>query len=90
MCKVEYQPVINPSDFLIIGNIPALKAECEAIRYGELDSAFGQAMQIKKHDEAIRLLQNEQRHYFGAIKPAVNVSPFGSARLGNQCIGSLI
>ena len=90
MCVVEYQPVINPSDFLIIGNVPALKAECESIRYSEIDNALSQSLSIKKHADAIRLLNDEVTHYIGRSKPAVNVAIFGSAQLERACIGTLL
>lgn len=90
LCKVEYQPVINPSDYLIIGNVPALKAECESIRYSEIDNALSQTLSVKKHADAIRLLNEELTHYIGKSNPAINVAPFGSAYLANQSIGILI
>lgn len=80
MCKYEYVPVTQPTDFLIIGNIPALKAECESIRYGELDSGNGAQLSALKHKEAIRLLNQELQHYEGHDYPAVVVVP-------NQAIG---
>lgn len=90
LCKLEYRPAINPSDFLIIANVPALKAECESVRYSEMDNMAAQAMSIKKHQEAIKLLSDEVTHYIGKSKPAINVAPYGSARLENAGIGVLI
>jgi hypothetical protein len=90
LLKVEYQPVINPSDFLIIGNIPALKAECQSIRFSEIDNATSEALSVKKHEDAVALLNAELKHYIGALKPAINVAPYGSAKLENQQIGILI
>jgi len=87
MCKLEYRPVINPSDVLIIGNIPALKMECESIRYAEMDSVEGTNMSMVKHKEAIKLLNAELRHYLGALNPAINWAPFGNARLEYQGVG---
>lgn len=89
MCKYEYRPVVSPSDVLIIGNIPALKMECESIRYGEMDSGEGLAMSQIKHKEAIKLLNAELRHYLGALNPAINWAPFGNSRLEYQGIGQL-
>lgn len=90
LLKVDYRPVINPSDFLIVANPNALIAMCQSIRYGEMDSAFGQAMQIKKRDEAVKLLQQEVTNQIGKTKPAINVAPFGSAYLDRACIGTMI
>lgn len=90
LLKVEYTPVVNPSDFLIISNVPALKAECESIRYGEIDNATSQALAQNSHAKAISLLNQELTHYIGKSKPAINVAPYGSAALERQMIGTLI
>lgn len=89
LLKVEYTPAINPSDFLIIGNVPALKAECESIRYSEIDNEASQVFSVKKHQDAIALLNAEITHYVGKSRPAINVAPYGSARLENSMIGIL-
>jgi hypothetical protein len=88
MAKYEYQPVVNPTDFLIIGNIPALKAKCESIRFSEIDNANSQAMALLKHRQAVKLLNQELQHY-GGDQPDVNVAVFGTAKLERQMIGSL-
>lgn len=90
LLKVEYAPVVNPSDYLIIGNRAALKAKCESIRYSEVDNLASQAMAVKKNADAIALLNKELSHEIGKSRPAINVAPFGSARLENQCIGTLL
>lgn len=87
LCKYDYRPVVNPSDVLIIGNIAALKCECESIRYAEMDSMEGQALSVKKHLDAIKLLNAELSHYLGRNNPATNWAPFGNARLERQGIG---
>lgn len=89
MAKLEYLPARRPTDFLIIGNIPALKEECLAIRYGEMDSGTGAALANKCHRNAIRLLNQELTHYLGKDRVAVNFAPFGTAKLVNQNIGGL-
>lgn len=90
MAKLEAVPVYKDTDYLVIGNLPALISECEAIRYSEMDSPTALAMEDRKHKEAIRLLQNELRHYMGSHKPAVTNPIFGTARLEYQRIGQLI
>lgn len=89
LLKLEFTPVVNPSDFLIIGNIPALKEECESIRYDEMDNSSGAQFSILKHRNAIRQLNIELDHYLGVMNPAINVAPWGSAHLANQAIGIL-
>lgn len=90
MCKLEFVPVKRPTDVPLIGNLPALKSEMEAIRFGELDSVRGQQMAISKHQQAVQLLNNELRAYTGGDNPAVNVSVFGTASLESQRIGILV
>jgi hypothetical protein len=89
MAKIEYQPARYPTDFLVIGNIPALKEECLSIRYGEMDNGTGAALSNKCHKNAIRLLNQELTHYLGKDRIAVNFAPFGTAKLEHQNIGGL-
>lgn len=90
MAKLEYVPVEKDTDYLVIGNIPALKEECESIRYSEMDSVQALALSEQKHKRAIQLLQNELSHYMGKSRATVNIPIFGSAKLENQSIGALI
>lgn len=90
MAKLEAIPVYKDTDFLVIGCLPALIAECEAIRYSEMDSPTALAMEDRKHKEAIRLLQNELRHYLGSQKPAITNPIYGTAKLQYQRIGYLV
>lgn len=89
MAKVQYAPVNVPTDYLIIGNIPALKEECESVRFAEMDSAEAQQKSVFKHGQAIRLLNQEMVAENGRGF-AVNFLPFGSASLQRQRIGSLM
>lgn len=90
MCKYEFIPVNQPTDFLLIGNIPALKAQCQAIRHGLIDNPTSRALAIADHREAVRYLNQELTHYLGESRPAINVAPFGTAHLHRQAIGTLI
>lgn len=90
MCKYEFRPALLPTDFLIIGNIPALKKECQSIRHGEMETAAGKQMEVLEHAEAVRLLNQELTHYLGKSQPAINVAPWGTARLEHQQIGTLV
>ncbi len=89
MLKYEYQPIRRDTDFLIIGNVPALIEEAQAIRYSSIDEPAAAQLEAKHHSAAIRLLQAEMRHELGSLEPAVNFAPFGSARLCRAGIGSL-
>lgn len=79
--KFDFVPCSVDQDWLLIGNIPALKRACESIRYGEIDSPSAQAMSKQKWREAIKLLQNELDHRLGRSRPAIQFSPFGNDRL---------
>lgn len=81
MVKLEFIPVNRATDFLIIGNIPALKEECLSIRYGEMDAPNVPGMAAQHHARAIKLLQDELRHYEGDQQISMNFAPFGTARL---------
>lgn len=88
MAKLEYHPVSEPTDLLLISNMPALKAKCEGIRFSEMDNPTALQMAAAKHAGAIRLLNKELAVYHG-IAPAVNVAPFGTARLERVNVGMI-
>jgi hypothetical protein len=81
MVKLEFIPVSVDTDFLLIGNIPALIEEAKAIRYGDIDSAEATQLSIKSHLKAVKLLNDELSAYLGKQNIAVNVAPWGTARL---------
>lgn len=80
MCKLEHIPVAQLTDWMVIGNIPALIEECKAIRYSDMDNAGAAQMSANYHSKAIRLLNQEMTHYLGSLNPAVNFAPFGTAK----------
>lgn len=88
--KMEYQPVYQDTDQLIIANLPALKYECLANRYATMDVPNAAVLEVKNHRKAIRLLQDEMRHMEGEQEPSVVVNPFGAAALINQRIGYIV
>jgi hypothetical protein len=81
LCKMEHVPVVNRTDFLVVGNIPALIEECMSIRYASMDSEAGAKLAQVHHLAAISLLNKELDHYLGRLQPAVNYAPWGTARL---------
>ena len=85
-CKLEYVPVVNPSDYLIIPNIPALKAQVQSIRYSRMDSKEAGALEAKHHARAVALLNGQLDHYLGKTRTAIAVPLFGSDRLTPQPI----
>ncbi len=90
MVKYEHVELKRDTDFMVIGNLPAVIEECQAIRYSSIDSTTAAGLEIKHHKKAISLLNQELNHYLGKYRPAVVFAPFGGARLERQKVGSLI
>lgn len=88
--KLEYIPVYQDTDHVLIGNIPALIEEVQAIRYSSMDLKDAAVLEQKHHRKAIRLLQDELRHYMGEQNPAVSVDVWRGAPLENSGIGRII
>jgi hypothetical protein len=87
--KLEILPVVSDTDYLIIQSLEALIAECQAVRYSEMDTLTSDQKLASKHRDAIRLLQGQLVHYLGKEKPAVQIKPFGSARLERRHVGMI-
>lgn len=90
MAKLDLIPVELDTDWLLIGNIEALKEGCMGIKYGEQDSQVSQALAKAHLKTAISLLNQELDHYIGRENPAVNFKPFGKAQLRKSYVGSLV
>lgn len=90
IAKLEFVPVVVDSDYLLIGNIEAIKCEAQAYRYSTMDSPQSKQLEALKHRQAVGLLNGELDHYLGLDQPAVNLAIFGSARLERHRIGSLL
>lgn len=90
IAKLEFIPVSNDTDFLLIGNIPALKNECLAVRYQEMDTETSRKLARENHAEAVRILNEELTHYLGRSQPAVNFAPFGKATLERAGLSTMI
>jgi len=77
MAKLEYTPIQSDPDYLGIPCVPALIAECEALRYESMDNMKAQQMGTAKHAKALQLLFGQLQHYMGNERPAVSVNLFG-------------
>lgn len=89
MAKLELIPVLFDPDYLYIQNLAALKEECQAVRFGEMDDTTSLTQAAARHAKAINLLNGELRHHLGKEMPAINYAPFGTAKLNHQLIGAL-
>jgi hypothetical protein len=81
MAKLSFIAAQVDTDYLLIGNLEAIGAECQAVRYGAMDGPIQKSMALERHREAIRYLQGELLQFLGKDKPAINFAPFGSAKL---------
>lgn len=90
MVKLDLVPVTVDSDYLLIQSTEAIIAECQSIRYSEMDSSEAMAKSAERHRAAVRHLQGQLIHYEGKENPAISFKPFGSASLANQRIGRLM
>jgi hypothetical protein len=80
MAKLEYVPIASDPDYLGIPCVPALIAECEALRYESMDNVQAQQMGVSKHAKALQLLMGQLTHYLGNERPAISVNLFGPRR----------
>ena len=88
--KMEFVPVSIDTDFLLIGNLPALIEECKSIRHGKMDSPEMKQISIAEHKLAIMHLNNELKHYMGTMQPAISFAPCGTANPRDRMIGRLV
>lgn len=89
--KLEFIPVVNDTDYLIIGNIPALKEMVVGIVNAEKapDSLAKNQIMTSAYAMAMNELDQELRHYRGdGVITAVNV--MGTAIYANSGIETLL
>jgi hypothetical protein len=79
--RIDFVPVTSPSDYLTLPNIPAIIEECQAIRFGKMDSPAGAANEQKHHLKAIQLLNGQLDLYESKVNTAIGFSLFGSDTL---------
>jgi hypothetical protein len=90
MARLALIPVAVDPDYLCIQNLAALKEECQAVRFGEMDDSLSAQQAVLHHRKAINLLNGELVFWQGKERPAINFAPFGTAKLSYQRIGSLV
>lgn len=90
MAKLEFIPLVRATDFLLIGNIPALREECASIKDSRVDDNAAQQRSILKHKNAVKRLKGELVHYLGNQKPAVTMAISGLEGMRAQRIGSMV
>lgn len=90
LCKLDYRPVYVDQDWVLIGNIPALIDEAQAVYHDGIQDQTAAKISLTKHNNAVLKLMGELDHYMGKEMPAISVAVFGTAHLRNQGIGTLI
>lgn len=85
MAKLEYIPVANDEDWLLIGNIPALKMELMALMKEE-NNVWQESLVY--HQKALSLLRDELRHYIGS--GVVNPVRMQPASIGGAGVRNMI
>jgi len=89
LVKLDLIPCKVDTDYLLVQNLEALIAECQSVRFSEMDSPGAMIKSEERHRAAIRLINGELAHFEGKDQPVISFDPFGSAHLRNQRIGSL-
>lgn len=90
IAKLEMIPVKVDTDYLLIQDMEAIINECQSLRMSQMDTETAQKMSLKFHQDAVRSLNGQLTHYLGSQQAAINIAPFGSARLERQMIGRLM
>lgn len=67
IAKLDYVAAVNDTDYLVIGNLPALKTMCEGINLSEIEPDGVKKLQILLAAEvaAMKTLDEELSHYLG-------------------------
>lgn len=84
MVKLAFVPVRVSTDYLLIGNLPALIAEAQAIRMESMDSASSKQQAAQYHAKALSFLGGELDHFVGRQRVSVSVPLWNSDRLRHQ------
>lgn len=90
LVKLELIPVVVPTDYLLLQSREAVIEECQSVRYSTMDLPNAKGMSQLSHRKAIGLLNGQLTHTYGTQKPAIVFAPFGSAKLENQKIGTML
>lgn len=77
MAQLEFVPATCSTDYLLIGNLPAIKSEWMSMRLERMDNPTAKAESKAHHKDAIRYLQGELVKYEGKSRPALGYHPFG-------------
>jgi len=88
--KLDLVPVQVDTDYCLITCKEALVCEAQSLRLSKIDNKESQAMSLKFHNDAVKLLIAQLGHYNGINDPAVEFAPFGTAKLSRLRIGQMM
>lgn len=79
--RLDFIPVANETDYLLVQNVPALIEEAMSLRYSRMDSQNAAQQSVLHHVRAISLLNGQLDSYEGKVSTAIAVPIFGSDRM---------
>lgn len=82
--RLDFIPVANETDYLMIQNVPALIEEAQSIRWSRMDSPNASEKSQEHHVRALQLLNGQLDQNEGKTSTSVKVPIFGSNRLHRQ------
>ena len=85
--RLDFIPVQNETDYLLIQNVPALVEESQSIRLSRMDSQAAQQNSLVHHARALALLNGQLDAKLGKINTAVRMPLFGSNRMRQRLPG---
>lgn len=80
--RLDFIPVQNETDYLLIQCVPALIEQAQAIRYRRMDNGAQQSMM--HHQQALAFLNGQLDLYEGKVSTAIKMPIFGSNRMSRQ------
>ena len=79
MARLDFIPVQNETDYLLIQCVPALIEEAQSIRFSRMENGAQQS--AIHHARALALLCGQLDHYEGKVNTAIRVPLFGYNKL---------
>jgi hypothetical protein len=82
--RLDFIPVVNETDYLLIPNVSALIEEAQATRFSRMESSNAAQQAMIHHQRALNLLNGQLDAMEGKTNTAISVPIFGSQRMHRQ------
>jgi hypothetical protein len=82
--RLDFIPVANETDYLLIQNVPALIEESMSIRFSRMHSFSAAQQSGLHHARALALLNGQLDMFQGKVSTAIKVPIFGSDKMRRQ------